>query len=237
MEINYQYLLEIDVAPAAEPVWKRLATGWKNLAQALNEVIYQASYLGDNGWGSSEVTGGQYTITLTGDRIAGDEAQDFIFSTSVQFSFGAARKTKLRLTEPNGRMITWPVTLANIGTSGGDSNQPNAATVTIHGNGAPTISGGTYLGQLTIVSVAGSSSGDTAVYVNPLIGEGNSYKYKTAASVDMPTYDQVLTTGWAAWNCTADIAATSGHQIVIAEVETATNKAKKAGRATITAAS
>lgn len=34
------------------------------MAQSLNEVIQQVSYYADKGWGSSEVTGAQFTLTL-----------------------------------------------------------------------------------------------------------------------------------------------------------------------------
>lgn len=50
----------------------------------------------------------------------------------------------------------------------------------------------------------------------------------------MPVYDQVLTTGWTAWDGTADITATTGQKIVVAEVDS-NNKAKKAGITTVTA--
>jgi ribosomal protein S8 len=48
----------------------------KNITQAINEVLYQASYLADEGYGSTEVTGGQYTVTLTGDKKDGDPVSD-----------------------------------------------------------------------------------------------------------------------------------------------------------------
>lgn len=235
MELNYEIKLEIDVTPSSTPTWAELMEGIKNLAPALNEVIYQASYLSDEGWGSSAVTGGQFTVTLTGDRIVGNTAQDYIFSSAVQYNFGDARKTNIRITQPSGRVILWPITLANITDSGGDSNQPNAITITIHGNGKPTITGTTAIGSLTVVSVAGSVSGDTAVYVNPAITGGNTYVYKTAASVALPTYQQVLTTGWTAWDGEDEITATTGNQIVIAEID-GSNQAIKAGRAEVTSA-
>lgn len=154
MELNYDILLEINTTPsAAEPTWARVGDGFKNLSPSLNEVIYQASYLVNEGWGSSEVTGGQFTTTLTGDRVPGDDAQDFIFSSDVQFKFGASRKTQFRITQANGRMILWPITLANITETGGDSNQPNAISVTIHGNGKPTITEAESFSALALSSI------------------------------------------------------------------------------------
>lgn len=235
VSLNYKSKLEINITPLeATPTWARICKGFANLSQSMNEVLYQASYLCDAGWGSTEVTGGQFITTLTGVRYYGDQAQDFIFSDDVMMDFGEARKTQLRITRQNESIIEWDVTLANITEGGGDSQQPSSITVAVHGNGAPTIVSGGLIGQLSVVSLAGSLSGDTAVYVNPTLTAGNSYVYKTGASVDLPTYDQVLTTGWTAWNGTDDIEATTGDVIVIAEID-ATDKAKKAGKATVTA--
>ena len=140
INLNYQSTLEIDTTPGSNsPTWARLCKGFANLTEALNEVLYQASYICDNGWGSTEVTGGQYICTLTGVRYTDNEAQDYIFSPEMMYEFGDKRKTQLKITKPNGKTITWDVTLANITEGGGDANQPNAITVAIHANGAPTI--------------------------------------------------------------------------------------------------
>lgn len=138
MEINYDIVLEIDTSEDnANPVWSDMGVFAKNVSQALNEVLYQASYYADQGWGSTEVTGGQYTVTLTGDVKPGDPASDYIFAKERQYAWGEARKAKIRVRRGK-ESIKWNVTLANITDAMGDSNQPNAATVTIHGNGAPT---------------------------------------------------------------------------------------------------
>lgn len=139
-EINYDIKLEI--LTSADPeggTWADMGVWAKNVTQALNEVLYQANYYKDKGWGSTEVTGGQYTLTLTGDRKIGDPACDYIFDKERQYKFGAARKTQIRITRGTD-VITWNVTLANITDSMGDANQPNAVSVTIHGNGAPEFS-------------------------------------------------------------------------------------------------
>ncbi|MCI8361324.1 MAG: hypothetical protein HFE86_08330 [Clostridiales bacterium] len=138
LEVNYDIICELDTsaAPHTTPVWSNMGVMFKNVSQALNEVLYQATYLADQGWGRTEVTGGQYTVTFTGDRMNGDAVNDYIFGNSVQFEFGAARKTKMRLVRGKEAII-WDVTLANITDAGGDANQPNAVTLTIHGNGAP----------------------------------------------------------------------------------------------------
>lgn len=235
--LNYNSTLELNITPlGTSPTWARIHKGFSNVSEALNEVLHQASYLGDAGWGSSEVTGGQYILTLTGVRYYGDLAQDYIFSDAVMLAFGTARKTTFRLTKGNQVIIEWDVTLATITDGGGDSANPSAITVAVHGNGAPRVLTDALLENLVVVSVAGAEAGDTAIYVNPAKETDNSYKYKVGTTVELPLYDSELTTGWTSWDGSAEITATTGNKIVIAEVVTATNKAKKAGIATITSA-
>lgn len=140
LELNYHLIAELDTSeqPHTTPVWSDMGGIFKNISQALNEVLYQATYLKDNGWGSTEVTGGQYTVTFTGDRINGDPVNDYIFKPDVQFNWGEARKTKMRIRRGDTALVM-NVTLANITDAGGDANQPNAVTLTVHCNGKPTL--------------------------------------------------------------------------------------------------
>ena len=139
-ELNYETEGFINTTPeGTTATWSSIAAFTKNMAQSLNEVLYQASYYGDKGWGSTDVTGAQMTLTLTGDCKEGDAACDYLLSDKVMYGLGAARKTHLKL-KKGTKTIIWPVTLANITPAYGDSNQPNALTVTIHGNGKPSIS-------------------------------------------------------------------------------------------------
>lgn len=138
-EINYETEGFINTAPEeSTPVWASIAALTKNMSQSLNEVLYQAGYYADKGWGSTEVTGAQMTLTLTGDCKPGDDACDYLLSDAVMYGLGSARKTHLKL-KKGTKVIIWPVTLANITPAYGDSNQPNSLTVTIHGNGRPSI--------------------------------------------------------------------------------------------------
>nr|DAD89762.1 MAG TPA: hypothetical protein [Siphoviridae sp. ctWDo30] len=87
--------------------------------------------------------------------------------------------------------------------------------------------------SLTVTSVAGSTSGSTAITVEPGLSSGNSYKYKTAANPTMPSTGQECKTGYTAWKGTDDIAATAGQKIVVAEVD-ANNKCVGAGMTAVT---
>lgn len=97
----------------------------------------------------------------------------------------------------------------------------------------PTVTSDETLGVLTVTSAAGTTSGDTKITVTPAKASGNSYKYKTGASVTAPAYDAVCSSDYTDWNGTADITATTGQKILIVEVD-GSNKAKKAGITTVT---
>lgn len=89
------------------------------------------------------------------------------------------------------------------------------------------------LGELTVASAEGTESGDTAITVTEALTTGCEYKYKTAETVDLPKLDDDLN-DWSDWDGKTDITATTGHEIVIAEVSTFDGMAKKAGKATVT---
>lgn len=234
LQLVYNYQLELNITPTAPtPTWVPFCKGWANVAESLNEVLYQASYLCDHGWGSTEVTGGQYIVTLTGVRYIGNELQDWVFSPEVMYAFGDVRRTQLRVTKGPTQIMTWDVTLANITETGGDANQPGAITVAIHGNGPPIISGG-ITGGLVVVSVAGTASGDTQIYVNPALTAGNTYRYMTGTNVPTPLLDEDLS-AWNSWDGSAEISALTGNEIVIAEVD-AEVKAQLSGKAIVTSA-
>ena len=90
------------------------------------------------------------------------------------------------------------------------------------------------LGALTVASVAGTELGFTAITVTEPLTAGCVYKYKTAASVDLPTLDDDLKL-WNNWDGEDEIESTTGHDIVIAEVCAVNNLVKAAGKATVAA--
>lgn len=91
------------------------------------------------------------------------------------------------------------------------------------------------LGVLTVTSAAGATTGKTVLTVVPTLTNGNSYMYKTAATVTLPAYGDVcnVAAGYTAWDGSAEITATTGNEISVVEVDSSF-KAIKAGKATVT---
>jgi len=88
---------------------------------------------------------------------------------------------------------------------------------------------------LTVSStVSATVIGKTIITVAESLNEGNTYKYKTGATITLPVFNQVLTTGWTAWNGVLEIVATNTNRIVIAEVD-ASNKTKAVGEVIVAA--
>ena len=234
MLVQHGVSVEIGVSESLG-VWTyaELDATWDNLTEALNEVITQWFPAANNGFADNEVTGMAPVYTLTGKRIVGNTAQDFLFTK--KFQIGSNRRSSIRITKVRSdgtyNSITCPCTFCNLVEMAGASTDGSNFSAELRLNGAPTLSD--TLPELKVVSVAGTA-GKTLIYVNPALTGGNTYVYKTAASVDLPALDTVLTTGWTAWNGAAEITATTGNEIAIVEIN-ATNEAVKGGLATVTA--
>lgn len=69
MDNNYNYHFFVDTTPqSGTPTWAEVAEGINNLDASLNEVVQKYSFLSGQGWGSSEVTGGQVSVKFKGVR-------------------------------------------------------------------------------------------------------------------------------------------------------------------------
>ena len=93
----------------------------------------------------------------------------------------------------------------------------------------------TVFDALSVTSAAGSTSGKTALTVTGhTLAPGESYVYKTDASTaPVAVLGTDLTSGWTAWNGTADITATTSHKITVA-VKDAFGTCTASGNATVT---
>jgi len=87
---------------------------------------------------------------------------------------------------------------------------------------------------LTVTSVAGTTTGKTLITVAPVLDPFNTYLYKTAVSVTLPAFNDDLSTGWTVWDGIAEITATTGHEIAIAEID-GDKHCQAAGKTTVVA--
>ena len=140
--LNYNYLLEIDTTPEAEnPTFANVCAGFNNLAESLNEQIQQYFFLCGQGFAVNYITGMAPAYTLTGVRVIGDEAQDYIFGFKNKFATLTNRESHMRLTriaaDGSKDVISANVTLANITDIGGGTTDGSAVGVEFRINGKP----------------------------------------------------------------------------------------------------
>ena len=95
---------------------------------------------------------------------------------------------------------------------------------------------GTGLGYIPLSSFGGSASGKTAITSGYTLADGESYKYKLGSEAASVAYEDVLTSGWTAWNGSDEISATTGQIITVAAVVTSNNKAHAVGHVMVTSA-
>lgn len=118
-----------------------LGDGWDNIAEALNEVVQQYQFLKNKGFATNHVTGMAPAYTLTGRRVVGDQAQDYIFGK--KYGLDTERQSSLKLEYNNAegtkQTITCNCTLCNIQEFSGASTDDSAVSVEIRFDGKPVI--------------------------------------------------------------------------------------------------
>lgn len=135
--LNSQYVMEIDITPFENyPTWVSLKNGISSMEPVMNDVTEQTNYYDSAGYGITSVTGGQFVISFSGDRVYGDEALDYIFKQMWQF--GCGRKTNFKMTDPAYNAVSGIVTIANITGPGGDSGK-GSFSFELHFDGEPLI--------------------------------------------------------------------------------------------------
>lgn len=141
-ELNpiYSYKLEIDTTPSASaPTWAALCAGIENVAEALNEVIQQYFFLCGGGFAANYVTGMAPEFTLTGRRIIGDTAQEYIFGK--KYSTMKNRDTHLRITrtaeDGTTAIVSANVTLVSLSDISGATTDGSAINIGLRFNGSP----------------------------------------------------------------------------------------------------
>lgn len=143
--ITHENKIEIDITPdSASPTWKTFGAGFTSMSESLNETVQQYFFLNDGGYARNYVTGMAPTFEMSGVRVVGDDAQDYIFAPSRKYGLLDERNTNLRITHPTGEnaqaIITIPITLCNMTSVSGETTDGSAVSVEMRFNGAPTIS-------------------------------------------------------------------------------------------------
>jgi len=177
-EVNFQDLFEIDTTPeAANRTWKRLGAGISSLSPSTNENVDQSAYLDGNGYGTSAVTSAQLTFSVSGHRVIGDPAQDFIILK--EFELGDARESNFRFFDSQGVQRSGPCTIVNLQVGGGDAQGKKEIAFEIHINGKPEKIEPAEAAALTAQIAAGTKPGTVKATV--AVGPQNKLAYSISA--------------------------------------------------------
>ena len=121
------------------PVWtySDLCKGIESMTFNSNEQNQQYFFLCGEGFANNEVTGGAPELQISGRRVAGDDAQDYI--VGKQFALGTDRNSSVRITTAEGKVITCDCSIGDVVSFGGNTLDVNSFGCTIRFNGKPTV--------------------------------------------------------------------------------------------------
>lgn len=140
--MNANWVNQIEIGTTATtadpPVWTyaKLCKGIEGMEFNENEQNQQFFFLCGEGFAHNEVTGAAPELTITGRRIVGDAAQDYI--AGLQFKLGTDRNSSVKITA-EGKVITCNCTIGAITSFGGQTLDVNTFGCTIRFNGKPTV--------------------------------------------------------------------------------------------------
>lgn len=129
----------VSATSATPPVWTyaELCAGIEGMTFASNEQNQQYFFVCGEGFAHNEVTGAAPELQITGRRIAGDTAQDYI--VGKQFALGTDRNSSVKITTAEGKVITCDCSIGDVVSFGGNSLDVNTFSCTIRFNGEPTV--------------------------------------------------------------------------------------------------
>lgn len=136
------YGIEVSILTSSDPseTYSPLAEGFDNVAEALNEVVQQYFFISEKGYATNHVTGMAPSYTLTGRRVLGDPAQEYIFGQ--KYNLDTSRQTTMKIEYSDEAStpvtITCPVTFCNIQEFSGASTDDSAISVELRMEGKPT---------------------------------------------------------------------------------------------------
>lgn len=116
--------------------YAKLCKGIESMSFTPNEQNQQYFFICGEGFAHNEVTGAAPSITVSGRRIAGDTAQDYI--ASKQFALGTDRNTSVKIIA-EGQQIVCDATIGEVTSFGGNTLDINSFGCTIYFNGEPTV--------------------------------------------------------------------------------------------------
>lgn len=141
MNPNWVNQIEIGTSVSGTTwTYSKLCKGIESMTFNENEQNQQYFFLCGEGFAHNETTGAAPELVVTGRRVVGDAAQDYI--AGLQFELGSDRNSSVKITA-EGKVITCDCTIGAITSFGGNTLDVNAFGCTIRFNGKPTVTAAT----------------------------------------------------------------------------------------------
>lgn len=116
--------------------YSKLCEGIENVSFASNEQNQQYFFLCGEGVAHNEVTGSAPELQVSGRRVEGNTAQDYI--AGKQFALGEDRNSSIKVIA-GGKQIICDCSIGDVVSFGGATLDVNAFSCTIRFNGKPTV--------------------------------------------------------------------------------------------------
>lgn len=141
--MNANWVNEIHIGTAESSgtwTYAKLCKGVESMEFNENEQNQQYFFLCGEGFAHNEVTGAAPELVVSGRRVVGDPAQDYI--AGLQFQLGEERNSSVKIIA-EGKQIVCDCTIGGITTFGGSALDVNSFGCTIRFNGKPTVTAAT----------------------------------------------------------------------------------------------
>ena len=116
--------------------YAKLCKGIESMEFSENEKNQQYFFVCGEGFAHNEVTGAAPELVISGRRIVGDTAQDYV--VTKQFALGEARNSSVKVVA-EGKEIVCDCSIGAITSFGGSALDINAFGCTLRFNGKPTV--------------------------------------------------------------------------------------------------
>lgn len=139
-----KFFIGTSATSATPPVWTyaALCAGIQGIVPSVNETVQTYHFMCGNGGADNEVTAIAPQYAVTGRRIIGDAAQDYI--AGLRYALGDARKSSLKVEIYNASdvlvaTIVAGCTITDVVDHGGNAEDNEQFSCTIRVNGIPTV--------------------------------------------------------------------------------------------------
>jgi hypothetical protein len=141
-DLNVKNKLEIDINGGTDLETDKTDASWALLAHGISTITPSAAdttdatpYYDGEGFTDTEVTGKNITFAVSGHRVIGDPAQDYVASRFLDI--GDKLRTLARWTDPAGNVVESVATMTSIVPFGGAANVKQTFNFTLALDGKP----------------------------------------------------------------------------------------------------